>query len=126
MRRKLSSLEIDACAMAAHEMNRVFNRLMGDTSYPVWEQAPEWAKNTARYSVIAIAEHDYTPTQLHESWVAEKRAQGWILGNKKDFDNKIHPCLVPYAELPEDQRIKDDMWCANVRIMLDAFWRIPQ
>ena len=126
MSRKLSAAEVEACARAAHETNRAFNSLMGDTSYKSWEQSPEWVRVSARTSIIGIAEHDMSPQQLHASWVSEKRAQGWVIGPDKDFDKKTHPCLIPYDELPEEHRIKDEMWIGTVKLMLGAIWRIPQ
>lgn len=29
----------------------------------------------------------------------------------------MHPCLVPYAELPAEQRLKDDLFKAIVHIL---------
>lgn len=124
--RKLAFLEIECIAQSAHEMNRAFNRLMGDSSYPAWHSAPEWMKGSAKTSVMLIAEHDTAPQQLHDLWVASKVADGWTLGSVKDFTNKIHPCLIPYDQLPEEHRIKDEMWISHVKIMLGAIWRIPQ
>ena len=45
--------------------------------------------------------------QLHESWCAERQANGWVHGSVKDRDAKTHPCLVEYHELPMAQRMKD-------------------
>ena len=46
----------------------------------------------------------------HEGWVAEKRATGWRQakeGQKRNDNEKIHDCLVPYSELPEKDKEKD-------------------
>jgi len=51
---------------------------------------------------------------LHESWCDFKRADGWVFGEVKDAGAKTHPCLVPYAELPEEQKIKDHLFSAIV------------
>lgn len=47
------------------------------------------------------------PEDQHKAWVAEKKSQDWIYGEVKDANAKTHPCLVPYAELPEHQKLKD-------------------
>jgi hypothetical protein len=44
---------------------------------------------------------------LHDSWSKEKFNQGWVWGPVKDFETKTHPCLVPWAALPEHERYKD-------------------
>lgn len=126
MARRLSNAEIEACAKTAHEMNRNFNSLMGDNSYKAWDASEEWVKTSARASVLALAEFDFTPSQLHDMWVAEKRSQGWTYGVEKDFQKRTHPCLVVYSDLLEEHRIKDMMWSQCVKLMLDAIWRIPQ
>ena len=43
----------------------------------------------------------------HESWLAERGATGWVYGAVKDVNKKTHPCFVPYAELPPEQKSKD-------------------
>lgn len=43
----------------------------------------------------------------HERWCERQRRQGWIHGPRKDPDRKTHPCLVPWAQLPEIERRKD-------------------
>lgn len=50
-----------------------------------------------------------TSAIVHESWMRDKLAAGWVYGPEKrpDATPPTHPCLVPYAELPEAQRAKD-------------------
>lgn len=43
----------------------------------------------------------------HIRWSWDKRLNGWIYGNVKDNDNRIHPGLIPYDELPENEKEKD-------------------
>ncbi len=44
---------------------------------------------------------------VHDVWSAQRIAQGWIYGEKRDDDKKTTPCLVPYAELTEQERDYD-------------------
>ena len=48
-----------------------------------------------------------TPAQSHELWVKERTAQGWVYGEVKDLEAKTHPCLVPYHELSQTDKMKD-------------------
>ncbi|HKI31969.1 MAG TPA: RyR domain-containing protein [Gemmataceae bacterium] len=48
-----------------------------------------------------LAEH------AHDVWARERLAQGWTHGAKRDDALKHHPCLVPYAELPESEKVHD-------------------
>ena len=74
---------------------------MGDDSQLHWEDAPDWQKDSARAGVRAkLANPETTPEQMHHSWLAQKKADGWVYGKKKDPEAKTHPCMVPYDQLP--------------------------
>jgi hypothetical protein len=104
---------LEACARAAHEANRAYCIAIGDMSQPSWDDAPEWQKSSARNGVSgALA--GATPEQSHESWLAEKVATGWKYGPVKDPEKKEHHCIVPYNELPKEQRAKDAIYIAVV------------
>lgn len=105
---------IEACSRAAHEANRAYCIAIGDASQPSWDDAPEWQKTSARNGVVgALA--GATPEQSHQAWYDEKFATGWSWGEHKDPERKLHPCMVPYADLPPDQRAKDALFLAVVR-----------
>jgi hypothetical protein len=110
---------VEACARAAHEVNRAYCLALGDDSQLSWETAPEWQKTSACKGVIGAIE-GATPEQSHEGWLAEKRETGWKYGPMKDPEKKEHPCFVPYAELPEAQRVKDYLFTSTVREMAKA------
>lgn len=44
---------------------------------------------------------------VHEVWAKTRIDQGWIYGEQRDDKKKIHPCLVPYEELSEDEKTYD-------------------
>lgn len=41
---------------------------------------------------------------VHENWAAGRVAEGWSFGEKRDDVLKTTPCLVPYSELPENEK----------------------
>lgn len=110
---------VEACARAAHEVNRAYCLALGDASQPSWETAPEWQKTSA-YKGVTDAIDGATPEQSHEGWLSEKRETGWQYGPVKDPEKKEHPCFVPYAELPAAQRAKDHLFTSTVREMAKA------
>lgn len=44
---------------------------------------------------------------VHEVWSKTRIEQGWTYGEKRDDALKQHPCLVPYEELPEEEKVYD-------------------
>lgn len=128
MTRTLTPYEIDQIARAAHEVNRSWCRLLGDTSQVAWEEAPEWQKASCKAGVLDVASGELmTPERAHESWKARKRAEGWTYGPVKDEANKTHPCIVEsYSDLPFEQQYKDTLFHNTVKALVEAAWRIPQ
>ena len=45
--------------------------------------------------------------RVHDSWAAERLSKGWTLGPKRSDENREHPSLVPYNELPESEKDLD-------------------
>ena len=43
----------------------------------------------------------------HEVWAAGRIKDGWSFGEKRDDEKKLHPCLIPYGELPESEKEYD-------------------
>lgn len=44
---------------------------------------------------------------VHEVWSQSRIAEGWRYGESRDDAKKETPCLVPYDELPEEERAYD-------------------
>ncbi|HAB16858.1 MAG TPA: RyR domain-containing protein [Verrucomicrobiota bacterium] len=40
----------------------------------------------------------------HDLWSVQRFSQGWTWGSQRNDAKKLHPCLVPYAELPEKEK----------------------
>jgi hypothetical protein len=57
-----------------------------------------------------------SPEELHGSWMQAYIEMGWKYGEKYDRENKIHPDLVPYAELGQLERDKDSVFVALCEI----------
>lgn len=110
-------LAVEEIAHVCHEANRAIQVLTGDPApSPLWADAPAWQRDAAVAGVReAVAGAD--PELLHEAWCEAKRADGWVHGPVKNADAKTHPCLLPYAELPEAEQIKDRLFTAIVNTL---------
>lgn len=106
---------VEQIARVTHEANRAYCLSLGDTSQPPWDGAPDWQKDSARQGVAAVLNGTAnTPEEQHQEWMGYKLASGWKYGPVKDADKKEHPCMVPYSDLPEDQKRKDHLFRAVV------------
>lgn len=103
-------------AQMCHEVNKAYCDAMGDTSQVSWDDAAEWQKDSAVKGVVyALSNPDVTPESQHDAWLKDKEKAGWIYGEIKDAEAKIHPCIVPYNDLPQVQKAKDYLFRAVVK-----------
>jgi len=116
---KTNEITIEACARAAHEANRAYCLSIGDMSQPSWDDAPDWQKSSAKNGVEGVLNGN-GPRESHESWLEEKRANGWKYGPIKNPAKKEHPCFVDYDALPLEQKAKDAIFIGVVRAVADA------
>lgn len=107
--------KIELCAQAAHEINRIYCLSLNDNTQEHWENAPEWQKQSSILGVKGILSGN-TPEESHNCWLKVKRESGWVYGLTKDVEKKQHPCMVPYSELPENQKVKDTLFSKTVKI----------
>lgn len=111
--------QIIQIAKIAHEANRVYCNTIGDNTQLVWRYAPQWQIDSSIKGVkFTIDNLDAPPSGLHDSWVKEKKETGWKYGKVKDVEKKEHPCIVPYDELPEEQKKKDSLFQGVVKALL--------
>lgn len=117
--RRLSDIEI---ARVCHEINKAYCESLGDHSQSGWDSSPQWQKDSA---IAGVAFHieglfggaSHGPEASHESWMAQKVADGWTYGPIKNPDIKQHPCIVPFDKLPKDQQAKDYIFRAVVHAL---------
>jgi ryanodine receptor 2 len=43
----------------------------------------------------------------HDNWAIGRLHEGWRPGPERDDEQKTHPCLVPYSQLPESEKEYD-------------------
>ena len=56
---------------------------------------------------------------VHETWVRMRLDEGWTPGPRRDDDRREHPCLIPYAELPDiEKEIDRQMTLATLKVMI--------
>ena len=68
--------------------------------------------NPLELSSIALPEQlmpliEIIAKNVHETWAHKRFAEGWTYGCKRNDDLKTHPCLVPYDQLPDEEKEYD-------------------
>ena len=112
-------MNIESIARVGHEANLVVQILNGESPSPHWEDL-QFDEKASSVEGVMKALNGYGPRELHESWSEFKTKNGWVYGPEKDFEKKTHPCLVPYDDLPYEQKLKDAVFGSIVRALANV------
>jgi hypothetical protein len=119
----MKTITPEQVAKICHETNRAYCSALGDNSQLPWEESPEWQRTSAINGVIFHRNNPSAkPSASHESWLEEKRVNGWSYGPTKDPEKKQHPCFIPFDGLPLEQQAKDYLFKAvvdSVRFLIE-------
>ena len=66
-----------------------------------------------------------SPEELHGSWMQSYFSMGWVYGSEYSRENKVHPDLVPYADLGQLERDKDAVFVALCEIARQWIYDMP-
>lgn len=44
---------------------------------------------------------------VHDVWAETRIRQGWKYGKQRNDELKTHPCLIPYEDLPDEEKVYD-------------------
>lgn len=114
-----SPLLIDMIAQVCHAANKAYCDARGDFSIKPWEEAADNIKESERDGVLFIINNPNAgDDSSHENWIRFKIADGWTYGPIKSENAKTHPCLVPFDDLPPEQKLKDRLFRTIVLAMI--------
>ncbi len=119
----MSGMEIiEDIASVCHQANKAICEAFGDHSQVEWDKAERWQRDSAIRGVeFAYDNPDAPPSAQHDAWLQDKAADGWVYGPVKDAAAKTHPCMVPYEQLPPEQRAKDYVFQAVAKSMIPLY-----
>lgn len=106
-------------------------------NWPPTEDNINSQRDAVKFQVATLAKKgSLNPQDNHDNWMKFRLEEGWVHGPVKDIVAMTHPDLVPYDELPEVERAKDDMdilaFNAGLEILLrrggptDIRWHYPK
>ena len=91
----------------ASAANDALRDVTGQKRRPIFLH-PDTINRTVRGVTNTLADPTVTPEQSHEKWMADYL---------KEHKAEEHPCCVPYAQLPAEDKIKDELFLAIVRAL---------
>ena len=130
----LTQSRLDRMAFAVHQAYLAANEPEEKPTYKPWEELDWNTKQTNRLAVdhirvklrtIGFACIDGAPTGKdlfmkvvdehlkelgrleHCRWMVATQLANWTVGEKTDYNEKIHACLVEWDQLPEKEKQKD-------------------
>ena len=117
-------ITVKQIARQCHEANKQYCEMTGDMSQKHWHDAEQWQRESAIKGVEYFLSNPLTtPEGQHKAWSEDKIKDGWVYGEVKDAVAKTHPCLIPYAELPVEQRVKDLLFQNTIRVAMPFLGR---
>lgn len=112
-------MDIELIAQICHEANRIWCRGHKDFSQLPWDECATWQKDAAINNVNFIINHpDSSLKDIHDAWMDFKFKEGWRYGTEKNIEFKTHPSLIPYHELSDFEKKKDELMKAIVTALI--------
>lgn len=70
---------------------------------------------------------DKIAENVHDVWAKGRMAQGWTYGEKRDDAKLETPCLVPYNELPDSEKVYDkETAFSTLKLIVKLGYRISK
>lgn len=64
---------------------------------------------------------------VHVVWAQTRIEQGWTFGPERNDTEKKHPCLIPYEQLPEEEKLYDrNTSLETLRFIIKAGFKIEK
>jgi len=116
---KINTICVSEIAKICHQANKAYCEIIGDNSQPEWDNLQDILRDSVVDGVFSIiSSPDLSAEQSHENWCKYKDNEGWVYGPVKNVVLRKHPCMVPYNQLPEEQKVKDELFRSIVRVFL--------
>jgi hypothetical protein len=102
-----------------HNATSAIPRPDGSVIVP-WEALNDVLKDRAADTVDSLMNkmwqfpHGMSDDYCHLVWYNNMIDMGWTYGPTYSFEQKLHPSMVPFNELPDDEKIKDAIWSGIV------------
>lgn len=93
--------------IAAADHLAVKARLLLGTSGEGKPTREEWKKALALYQAADADLHEKCLKNEHERWMRFHSLYNWQYGEKRDNQKRLHPCMLPWDALSEEEKSRD-------------------
>jgi ryanodine receptor 2 len=70
---------------------------------------------------------EHLARHVHDVWAQKRIEQGWTWGSKRDDDKKLHPDLIPYDQLSEEEKEYDRQTAKEtLKVVLQLGYKIEK
>lgn len=80
--------------------------------FPTWDELGPNFQAGAVQEVARLIAQGCDAAAAHASWMAEAQADGWMYNRFHSVELKMHPRLVPFRELSEQDRLRCGIFAA--------------
>lgn len=64
---------------------------------------------------------------VHDVWAETRIKQGWTYGEQRNDELKTHPCLIPYEDLPDEEKEYDrNTSIGTLKLIMKLGFKISQ
>lgn len=114
----METLTIEQMARVCHEAYRGYCEAVGDFSQKTWIGVDHRQRvNAINGTAFVLLNPGAVASTRHEAWMRDKLRDGWAHGRVEDIEEKEHPDLLPFEELPLTQQRKDALFVAIVNAL---------
>ncbi len=104
----LKDTTINFICKLCHDANNELMVANGETPCGDWDTLDDHLKQMTRDSVSVIIDNpSITAEDIHNTWMDNKRRDGWVYGATKDANKKTHPLMIPFADMNAIDKSKD-------------------
>lgn len=105
-------------ARVIHAANAEMQAVLGHDVISVpWFWEPLSQRRVTVNGVVMTRIANLTAAGNHEIWLESKARLGWRCGPEKDPEKKTHPAMVPWENLPAENRDQAELFVAVVRAL---------
>jgi len=111
-------MTVTQIAKIAHEIRSVSIGLFKGKPTIAWDDLNEGVKNYILREVhYWLKNPSASASDSHNEWLRCKTEEGWSFGEENDHENKKHPSIVPYDQIPIQEKMANELIMKTVRLL---------